>query len=80
MASVTASPFRFFAWPEHRFILSILYIPSPAKLLFTIDDGWNNYLGKHGGSVSQWTRICVEHMLACGTLRYGCSPPLLRLA
>lgn len=61
-------------------MLRIMYIPRPAKLLFTIDDGWNNYLGKHGGSVSQWTRLCVERMLACGTCamgvrRYCCASP-----
>jgi len=30
-----------------------MYIPRPAKLLFTVDDGWNHYLEKHGDSISQ---------------------------
>ncbi|WP_420836512.1 hypothetical protein, partial [Candidatus Erwinia dacicola] len=33
------------------------YIPRPAKLLFTVDDGWNPYLEKHSDSVSQWTQL-----------------------
>ncbi|EOS95392.1 IS801 transposase, partial [Erwinia tracheiphila PSU-1] len=57
-----------------------MYIPRPAKLLFTVYDGWNYYLGKHSDSVSQWTRLCVERMLACGTCamgvrRYCCASP-----
>ncbi len=48
-----------------------MYIPRPAKLLFTVDDGWNRYLEKHGDSVSQWTRLAVERMLACGTCAMG---------
>jgi hypothetical protein len=44
-----------------------MYIPRPAKLLFTIDDGWNKFLEKYGDSVSSWTRLSVERMLACGT-------------
>lgn len=57
-----------------------MYIPRPAKLLFTVDDGWNRYLEKHGDSISQWTRLCVERMLACGTCamgvrRYCCASP-----
>ncbi|WP_338505645.1 IS91 family transposase [Erwinia aphidicola] len=57
-----------------------MYIPRPAKLLFTVDDGWNRYLEKHGDSISQWTRLCVERMLACGTCamgvrRYFCASP-----
>lgn len=57
-----------------------MYIPRPAKLLFTIDDGWNRYLEKHGDNVSLWTRLCVERMLACGTCsmgvrRYCCTSP-----
>ena len=43
-----------------------MYIPRPAKLLFTIDDGWNLFLNKFGDSVTPWTRLCVERMLACG--------------
>nr|WP_257394272.1 transposase zinc-binding domain-containing protein [Enterobacter hormaechei] len=57
-----------------------MHIPRPAKLLFTVDDGWNRYLEKHGDSISQWTRLCVERMLACGTCamgvrRYCCASP-----
>lgn len=48
-----------------------MYIPRPAKLLFTVDDGWNRYLGSNGDSVSPWTRLCVERMLACGTTAMG---------
>nr|WP_245166604.1 hypothetical protein [Candidatus Erwinia dacicola] len=48
-----------------------MYITRPAKLLFTVDDGWNRYLEKHGDSVSQWTRLAVERMLACGTCAMG---------
>ncbi|NJC99171.1 IS91 family transposase, partial [Candidatus Erwinia dacicola] len=43
-----------------------MYIPRPAKLLFTVDDGWNRYLEKHGDSVSQWTPLAVERMHAGG--------------
>nr|WP_245166518.1 transposase zinc-binding domain-containing protein [Candidatus Erwinia dacicola] len=57
-----------------------MYIPRPAKLLFTVDDGWNRYLEKHGDSVSQWTPLAVERMRACGTCamgvrRYCCASP-----
>lgn len=57
-----------------------MYIPRPAKLLFTIDDGWSKFLEKHGDSISQWTRLSVERMLACGTCamgvrRYCCASP-----
>ena len=48
-----------------------MYIPRLAKLLFTIDDAWNLFLDKHGDSVSSWTRLCVERMLACGTVVWG---------
>ncbi|WP_186821238.1 transposase zinc-binding domain-containing protein, partial [Candidatus Erwinia dacicola] len=46
----------------------------------TVDDGWNRYLEKHGDSVSQWTRLSVERMRACGTCamgvrRYCCASP-----
>lgn len=46
-----------------------MYIPRPAKLLFTLDDGWNTFLEKFGDSITitPWTRLCVERMLACGT-------------
>ncbi|MFB9086426.1 hypothetical protein LU631_18500 [Erwinia tracheiphila] len=54
-----------------------MYIPRLAKLLFTGDDGWNRHLEKHGDSISQWTRLFVECLLACGTcvidLRRYCS-------
>lgn len=60
-----------------------MHIPRPAKLLFTVDDGGNHDLEKHGDSVSQWTRLAVESMLACamGVRRYccaslGCTHPL----
>ncbi|QBY42870.1 transposase zinc-binding domain-containing protein [Arsenophonus nasoniae] len=48
-----------------------MYIPRPAKLLFTIDDGWNKFLEKYGDSVSSWTSLSVERMLACGTCAMG---------
>ncbi|QBY45757.1 IS91 family transposase [Arsenophonus nasoniae] len=48
-----------------------MYIPRPAKLLFTIDDGWNKFLEKYGDSVSSWTSLSVERMLACGTCAIG---------
>lgn len=48
-----------------------MYIPRPAKLLFTVNDGWNRYLASNGDSVSPWTRLCVERMLACGTASMG---------
>lgn len=57
-----------------------MYIPRPAKLLFTIDDGWNKFIEKFGDNVTPWTRLSVERMLACGTCamgvrRYCCSSP-----
>jgi len=48
-----------------------MYIPRPAKLLFTVDDGWNRYLEKHGDNISQWTRLSVERMLTCGSYAMG---------
>ncbi|XYX41655.1 hypothetical protein WKI72_10610 [Candidatus Erwinia dacicola] len=30
-----------------------MYIPRPAKLLFTVDDGWNPYLEKYGDCSGQ---------------------------
>lgn len=48
-----------------------MYIPHPAKLLFTIDDSWNTFLEKFGDNVTPWTRLCVERMLACGTASMG---------
>ncbi|TBL66017.1 IS91 family transposase, partial [Hafnia paralvei] len=44
-----------------------MYIPSPAKLLFQIDDGWGKLLTKHGDAIPEWTQLVVERMLACGT-------------
>ncbi|ASL96000.1 hypothetical protein BVG94_25380 (plasmid) [Serratia marcescens] len=41
-----------------------MYIPRPAKLLFQHDDGWSRYLDKHGDSLSDWTKLAVERMLA----------------
>ncbi|UIA89864.1 IS91 family transposase [Erwinia tracheiphila] len=57
-----------------------MYIPRPAKLLFTTDDAWNRYMDKHGDTLSPWTVLCVERMLACGTAamgvkRYCCASP-----
>lgn len=57
-----------------------MHIPRPAKLLFQIDDGWNNYLSKYGHSVPEWTKLVIERMLACGTAlmgirKYCCSSP-----
>ncbi|HFH0422630.1 TPA: IS91 family transposase [Salmonella enterica subsp. enterica serovar Bovismorbificans] len=57
-----------------------MYTPRPAKLLFTVNDGWNKYPDKHGDNVSPWTRLSVERMLACGTTamgvrRFCCSSP-----
>ncbi|MCU6377975.1 hypothetical protein KSU17_16185 [Morganella morganii] len=65
------------------YILSFMYIPCPAKLLFTINDGWNRHLEKHGNNVSLRTRLCVERMLACGTCamgihRYSSNPLIVR--
>ncbi|WP_405471077.1 hemagglutinin repeat-containing protein (plasmid) [Morganella morganii] len=57
-----------------------MYIPRPAKLLFQIDDGWNQLLIKHGSAVPEWTKLVIERMLACGTgtmgiRRYCCASP-----
>ncbi|QXN65220.1 IS91 family transposase [Serratia fonticola] len=57
-----------------------MYIPRPAKLLFQHDDGWSQYLDKHGDTLSDWTKLAVERMLACGTClmgvrRYCCASP-----
>nr|WP_227818446.1 transposase zinc-binding domain-containing protein [Serratia marcescens] len=48
-----------------------MYIPRPVKLLFQHDDGWSRYLDKHGDSLSDWTKLAVERMLACGTCAMG---------
>ena len=57
-----------------------MYIPRPAKLLFTVDDAWNRFLARFGDRVTPWTQLCIERMLACGTTamgvrRYCCSSP-----
>lgn len=57
-----------------------MYIPRPAKLLFQHDNGWNRFLQKFGNSTSEWTKLSVERMLACGTpamgvRRYCCASP-----
>ncbi|HFQ9142146.1 TPA: hypothetical protein ACHTOV_004668 [Enterobacter cancerogenus] len=41
-----------------------MFIPHPAKLLFTVDDGWNKFLDSNSDSIIQWTRLSVERMLA----------------
>ncbi|WP_226988578.1 transposase zinc-binding domain-containing protein [Serratia sp. FS14] len=51
--------------------LGLMYIPRPAKLLFQHDDGWSRYLDKHGHTLSDWTKLAVERMLACGTCAMG---------
>jgi hypothetical protein len=43
----------------------------PAKLLFQHDDGWSQYLDKHGDTLSYWTKLAVERMLACGNCLMG---------
>lgn len=48
-----------------------MYIPRPAKLLFTVDDGWNKFLEKFGDSVMPWTCLCVDRMLTCGIASMG---------
>jgi hypothetical protein len=48
-----------------------MYIPRPTKLLFQHDDGWSKYLNKHGDTLSDWTKLAVERMLACGTCLMG---------
>ncbi|MDW5502509.1 transposase zinc-binding domain-containing protein [Serratia proteamaculans] len=57
-----------------------MYIPRPAKLLFQHDNGWSQYLDKHGDTLSDWTKLAVERMLACGICvmgvrRYCCASP-----
>lgn len=57
-----------------------MYIPRPAKLLFQHDDGWERFLEKNGHQLTDWTKLSVERMLACGTCamgvrRYCCSSP-----
>ncbi|PNK88331.1 IS91 family transposase [Serratia odorifera] len=57
-----------------------MYIPRPAKLLFQHDEGWERFLEKNGHQLTDWTKLSVERMLACGTCamgvrRYCCSSP-----
>lgn len=57
-----------------------MYIPRPAKLLFQYNDGWERFLEKNGHQLSDWTKLSVERMLACGTCamgvrRYCCCSP-----
>ncbi|WP_230480613.1 IS91 family transposase [Providencia alcalifaciens] len=57
-----------------------MHIPRPAKLLFQIDDGWDQLLIKNGHAVPEWTKLVIERMLACGTgamgvHRYCCASP-----
>lgn len=63
------------------FILCSIYIPRSAKLLFTVDDGWNLFLTKLGNNITLWTSPCVKRMLAFGTTemsvrRYCCASVL----
>ncbi|MFT2798944.1 transposase, partial [Serratia sp. N21D137] len=39
--------------------------------MFQHDDGWSCYLDKHGDTLSDWTKLAVERMLACGTCLMG---------
>ena len=48
-----------------------MYIPRPAKLLFTVDAGWNTFLEKFGDSVTPRTRLrCVYGEDAESALRF----------
>ncbi|WGM18059.1 hypothetical protein QE193_22825 (plasmid) [Arsenophonus nasoniae] len=54
-----------------------MYIPRPAKLLFTIDDGWNKFLENTAialvrGRVYLWS-ACLPAALAMGVRRYCCA-------
>ena len=62
---------QYFSAPLPRFILCHMYTPRPAKLLFRHDDGWGRFLEKHGDGISEWTKLSVERMLACGTCAMG---------
>jgi hypothetical protein len=53
-----------------------MYIPRPTKLLFTVDDAWNLFLVRFRDNVTPWTRLCVEHMLACGRGATFCRSPM----
>lgn len=57
-----------------------MHIPRPAKLLFQIDDGWDQSLIKNGHAVPVWTKLVIEGMIAYGTgamgiRRYCCASP-----
>lgn len=49
----------------------------PHHAAFIVDDSWNHHLEKHGDSVSLWTHLFVECMLACGTYLDGRTSLLL---
>lgn len=77
MSTLAPTPF---SCPLPPCKLCTMYIPRPAKLLFQHDDGWSRYLDKHGDTLSDWTKLAVERMLACGTCamgvrRYCCTSP-----
>lgn len=55
-----------------------MYIPRPAKLLFTVYDGWNNYLGKHGNP-SCSRKIFAESSEPFAGPRQQASQPLQKL-
>lgn len=42
--SGAATQLQGFSSTESNFILRCMYIPRPAKLLFTIDEGWNKFI------------------------------------
>ncbi|CAH0304610.1 hypothetical protein SRABI13_04513 [Erwinia aphidicola] len=74
MNQLTPTPF---SCPLPTCRLCTMYIPRPAKLLFQHNDGWSRYLDKHGDALSDWARLAVERMLACGmgVRRYCCASP-----
>jgi len=52
----------------------------PAKLFFTVNNGWNLFPENFGDSVSSWTLLCIERMLAFSACamsvrRYCCASP-----
>lgn len=48
-----------------------MYIPRPAKRLFTVDDARNRDLGSNSDSATPQTRLFVECILAYGTASIG---------
>ena len=57
-----------------------MYIPRPAKLLFQHNEGWNRFLDKHSDTITDWTQLSVERILAystcaMGVRRYCCASP-----